>query len=122
MSKRRVVWSPQHKQRVFMGRGEYEGLYGGAAGGGKSEALVLEALRQVQIPHYKGLILRKTYPELGELIDKSLGYYPGLPWGQIQYQRAHLDLSQRGAGDLRLHAAHQGPHQIPRPRLRLYRL
>lgn len=76
MSKRRVVWSPQPKQRVFMGRGEYEGLYGGAAGGGKSEALVLEALRQVQIPHYKGLILRKTYPELGELIDKSLGYYP----------------------------------------------
>ena len=74
MSKRRVVWSPQPKQRVFMGRGEYEGLYGGAAGGGKSEALVLEALRQVQIPHYKGLILRKTYPELGELIDKSLGY------------------------------------------------
>lgn len=76
VSKRRVVWSPQPKQRVFMGRGEYEGLYGGAAGGGKSEALVLEALRQVQIPHYKGLILRKTYPELGELIDKSLGYYP----------------------------------------------
>ena len=59
-----------------MARGEYEALYGGAAGGGKSEALVQEALRQVEIPHYKGLIIRKTYPQLGELIDKSLNYYP----------------------------------------------
>lgn len=58
-----------------MRRGEDEALYGGAAGGGKSDALVIEALRQVEIPHYKGLILRKTYPQLTELIDKSLRYY-----------------------------------------------
>jgi hypothetical protein len=35
----------------------------------------MEALRQVHIPHYKGLIIRKTYPELSELITKSLRYY-----------------------------------------------
>lgn len=34
---RRVVWSPQERQAEFMQRGEYEALYGGAAGGGKSE-------------------------------------------------------------------------------------
>lgn len=58
-----------------MSRPEYEALYGGAAGGGKSDALVIEGLRQVHIPHYKGLILRKTYPQLTELIEKSIGYY-----------------------------------------------
>ena len=71
-----VIWEPQPRQREFMSRPEYECLFGGAAGGGKSDALVIEALRQVDKPWYKGLILRKTYPQLAELIDKSLNYYP----------------------------------------------
>ena len=71
-----TVWKPQPRQAIFMERPEYEALYGGAAGGGKSDALVIEALRQVHIPHYKALILRKTYPQLAELIDKTQLYYP----------------------------------------------
>ena len=70
-----VVWRPQPRQREFMRRPEPEALYGGAAGGGKSDALIIEALRQVQIPHYRGLILRKTFPQLSDLVDKSLVYY-----------------------------------------------
>lgn len=75
MNKASAIWTPQPRQRDFLCRWEDEGLYGGAAGGGKSDAMVMEATRQVHIPHYKGLILRKTYPQLTELIDKSLKYY-----------------------------------------------
>ena len=73
---RRVIWKPQPKQAAFLERPEYEALYGGAAGGGKSEAAVMIPLAQVHIPHFRALILRKTYPQLTELIDKSRGYYP----------------------------------------------
>ena len=58
-----------------MSRFENEALYGGAAGGGKSDCALVEALRQVNIPHYRGLILRKTYPQLSELIDRSRELY-----------------------------------------------
>ena len=73
---RNVVWRPQPRQYEFMRRGEYEALYGGAAGGGKSDAMVAEALRQVDIPHYKAILFRKTFPEARELILKSHRIYP----------------------------------------------
>ena len=44
---KKTIWKPQKKQAVFQSRNEYEALYGGAAGGGKSDALLTEALRQV---------------------------------------------------------------------------
>ena len=72
----KTVWKPQPRQTAFMKRTEDEVFFGGAAGGGKSEALVVEALRQISVPHYRGLILRKTYKNLLELIDKSYKYYP----------------------------------------------
>lgn len=71
----RVVWKPQPRQLDFLARPEEEALYGGAAGGGKSDALLAEALRQVHIPHYRALILRKTYPQLTDLIDRSRAMY-----------------------------------------------
>lgn len=70
-----IVWKPQPRQKMFMARRENEALYGGAAGGGKSDCAIAEGLRQVHIPHYRGLILRKTYPQLSELIDRSSEIY-----------------------------------------------
>ncbi len=70
-----MKWKPQPRQVEFMSRPEDEVFYGGAAGGGKSDALVIEALRQIDKPEYNAIIFRKTYKQLDEIIKKSQRYY-----------------------------------------------
>ena len=41
-----------------------EALYGGAAGGGKSDTLLMSALQYICVPGYSALLLRQTYPQL----------------------------------------------------------
>lgn len=83
-----VIWEPQPRQYAFMERPEYEALYGGAAGGGKSDALIAEALRQVHIPHYRGLILRNTFPQLEALISRTQQLYPRLKGPKPVYNKS----------------------------------
>ena len=81
MSNKKIVWKPQPKQAFMLSRAEDEGFYGGAAGGGKSDYLVIEAARQCKIPYYRGLILRKTVPELEQLIERAKQYYTAISPG-----------------------------------------
>lgn len=75
-----VMWAPHRgAQAVFAAAKEFEVLYGGAKGGGKSDALVALALEQVQYPAYHGLVLRAKYSELDELILRSHKLYPQHP-------------------------------------------
>lgn len=49
-------------------------IYGGAAGGGKSFALLLESLRHIRVPRFGSVIFRRTYSEIfnkGGLWDTS---------------------------------------------------
>lgn len=62
-------------QEEFLSAGERDVLYGGAAGGGKSFALLADPLRYCHNPHHRGLLLRRTLDELTELIDKSRQLY-----------------------------------------------
>jgi hypothetical protein len=54
------------KQVEFLCYEGREALYGGAAGGGKSVALLVAALQFVEEPGYSALILRRTYKQLSK--------------------------------------------------------
>ena len=49
-------------------------MYGGAAGGGKSDALLMGALQYVDVPGYAAIIFRRTFADLalpGALMDRA---------------------------------------------------
>lgn len=74
-----MTWRPhQGQQEKFLSRGETEVLFGGAAGPGKTDCLIMGALRYVGNPNYKGLLLRRTFPRLQEIIDRCWQHYPKL--------------------------------------------
>ena len=67
-----VIWTPQEKQALFQSRPEYEALYGGAAGGGKSYCQVMDAtIKAIQYPGITQVILRTTMPELERSIIRT---------------------------------------------------
>jgi len=55
---------PHPKQELFLQIDDRESLFGGAAGGGKSDALLMKALQHVKWPHYRALILRRQSVDL----------------------------------------------------------
>lgn len=61
-----VAHKPHPKQAEFLALDCREALYGGAAGGGKSDALLMGALQHVHVPGYAALILRRTFRDLNQ--------------------------------------------------------
>lgn len=86
---RYVPHEPHAKQRIFLDLDCKEALYGGAAGGGKSDALLMAALQYVHVPGYAALLLRKTYADLalpGAIMDRAKSWLIGTDahWNEVE--------------------------------------
>ena len=57
---------PTPKQQAFLLLNCLDAFYGGSAGGGKSDAILMAALQYVDCPKYNALILRRTFTDLDE--------------------------------------------------------
>lgn len=63
---RQIGHIPFDNQLFFLTYPSEELLYGGQAGGGKSDALLMAALQYINEPDYSALILRRTYQDLSQ--------------------------------------------------------
>lgn len=76
------IWSPTGKQREFLGASYDEVLYGGSAGGGKTDAMLIDMLglgqNALNWSRYRAILFRRTFPELSELVDRSRDIYPAI--------------------------------------------
>lgn len=70
-----IPYPPSPKQLTFLMLDCKEAFYGGAAGGGKSTALLMAALMYVHVPNYAAILFRRSYTDLalpGALMDIAM--------------------------------------------------
>lgn len=82
-----VVFKPNEgPQTSFLSSPEQEVFYGGAKGGGKTYALLVDCLRYCQFKTHRALLLRRSIPDLKDIIFKAKTLYPkafpGVRWSE----------------------------------------
>lgn len=72
-----VVFKPSPgPQTDFLAATEDQVFFGGARGGGKSYALIADPMRYFDNGNFRGLLIRRTFNELRDLISHSKNIYP----------------------------------------------
>jgi len=104
-----VVWEPQPRQSVLLRCPADERFFGGAKGGGKTDAALGDWLKQMKLAtdlklKARGIFFRRSYSELEEAIYRSQQFYPLLgakwkdakkiwifPWGELKMKFIERD-------------------------------
>lgn len=66
-----VLWNPHPKQTEALERSEFEILYGGSRGGGKTDAGIIWMLNNTNNPKFRGLVLRRNTEDLKDWTDRA---------------------------------------------------
>lgn len=74
----RLEYRPQAKQLPWHACPAFESGFGGTKGPGKTLSMLMESLRGVGNPRYRGIIFRRTYPRLQEVMDRAWEWFPPL--------------------------------------------
>jgi len=77
---RNILWQPHSgPQTDFLASQAKRVMFGGALGPGKTDALMYDPLRYISHPQFQALMLRRTYRELEECMERARRIYTKLP-------------------------------------------
>jgi len=68
-------WEPHPKQQEALKRREFEILYGGARGGGKTDAGIVWLTYDISHPRFRALVIRRNADDLSDWIDRARRMY-----------------------------------------------
>lgn len=71
----KTYWSPHEKQVEALQSTCFETLYGGARGGGKTDAGMAWLLYDIENPSLRQLVIRRNYEDLKDWIDRAHSFY-----------------------------------------------
>jgi len=72
-----VKWKPQEKQEIALASNADEILFGGARGGGKTDAGMAWLMYDLNNPKYRALVIRRNATDLTDWIDRASRMYSG---------------------------------------------
>lgn len=77
LENKEIGWKPfEGPQTDFLEADEFEVLFSGGRAPGKSDALMMDALRYCEFKEFRGLVIRKAMKELRDLIKRAKELYP----------------------------------------------
>ena len=71
----KIKWKPQERQEQALKSNADEILFGGARGGGKTDAGQAWLMYDIDNPKYRALVIRRNYTDLNDWIDRARDFY-----------------------------------------------